>query len=248
LRDAHLPPTYGFVNALRIQEQPGDRAVLEAWRSAGNPLGNHSWSHMDLNRHALAEFEQDVTQDEPVLSQLMTDGDWHWFRYPFLSEGDTPEKKAGFRGFLREHGYKIAAVTMSFADYLWNEPYARCQTKGDRAAEENLESSYLAAASQSIDYSRSLSRSLYGRDIPYVLLMHVGAFDAQMLPRLLELYRSRGFQFVTLPQAEGDAFYLGDTDLDLPVGPDTLEQMMNARQMPLPARTDFASQLASLCR
>ena len=37
LREAHLPPVYGFVNGVRIEEQPANVAVLQAWRAAGNP-------------------------------------------------------------------------------------------------------------------------------------------------------------------------------------------------------------------
>ncbi len=248
LRAAHLPPTYGFVNGVRMEEQPADAGVLQAWYAAGNPLGNHSWSHMNLNQHPLAEFEQDVVRDEPVLASFMKHDDWHWFRYPFLAEGDTVAKETGFRGFLREHGYKIAAVTMSFGDYLWNEPYARCKTKGDAVAIATLQNSYLAAADDAIEYYRSISQTLYARDIPYVLLMHVGAFDAEMLPRLLQLYRAKGFEFVTLPEAERDQFYRSDTDLSLPSGPETLENAMSARQLALPPRPNFAAQLDSLCR
>ncbi|HVH88336.1 MAG TPA: GDSL-type esterase/lipase family protein [Terriglobales bacterium] len=247
LRDAHLPPTYGFVNGVRIQEQPADEAVLRAWRAAGNPLGNHGWSHMNLNQRPLEDVEQDVTRDEPVLKQWMKDEDWHWFRYPFLAEGDTPEKKAAFRSFLREHGYKVAAVTMSFADYLWNDPYARCKTKADDAAMASLQSSYLSAAEQSADYYRNLSQTLYGRDIPYVLLMHIGAFDAEMLPRLLSLYRSKGFEFVALEEAERDEFYREATDLHLPPGPDMLEGAIAERHLPLPSRP-AAFQPDSMCR
>jgi lysophospholipase L1-like esterase len=248
LRDANLPPTYGFVNAARVQDQPADIAVLQTWHAAGNPLGNHSWSHMNLNQHSLQDFEQDVLRDEPTLASLMKQEDWHWFRYPFLAEGDTPEKKSAFRDFLRDHGYKIAAVTMSFGDYLWNEPYARCKAKGNVSAIETLESSYLSAASENVDYDRSISHTLYQRDIPYVLLMHVGAFDAEMLPRLLQLYRAKGLEFITLPEAERDEFYRSATDLNLPPGTETLEGAMSAAHLPFPPRTDFAAQLDSLCR
>jgi len=248
LQQANAPRIYGFVNGLRIQEEPQDEAVLEAWHSAGNPLGNHSWSHMNLNQHSLEEFEQDVLRDEPVLSKLMKNEDWRWFRYPFLAEGDTPEKRAGFRDFLRERGYKVAAVTMSFGDYLWNEPYARCRAKNDAAGITKLQESYLAAADQSIEYYRSISHSLYQRDIPYVLLMHVGAFDAEMLPRLLQLYRSKGFRFVTLPEAERDEFYRSSIDLNLPPGPGMLEGAAAAHQMALPMRTNFAAQVDPVCR
>jgi peptidoglycan-N-acetylglucosamine deacetylase len=181
LHDAHLPPTYGFVNGVRIEEQPA-AAVLEAWRASGDPLGNHGWSHMNLNQHALEQFEADVNRNEPLLGPRMRDQDWHWFRFPFLAEGDTPEKRAGIRGFRLEQGYRIAGVTMSFGDYQWNEPCACCRAKGDNQAIASLESSYLAAADESISYSRGLSQTLYGRDIAYVLLMHIGAFDAECCP------------------------------------------------------------------
>jgi len=147
LRDAHLPPTYGFVNGLRVEEQPADATVLQAWRAVGYPLGNHAWSHMNLNQHTLEEFEADVSRNEPLLSRWMNerddrDNDWHWFRFPFLAEGDTPEKKTGIRAYLAQRGCKVAAVTMSFGDYQWNEPYARCKAKGDEKAIALLEKSY----------------------------------------------------------------------------------------------------------
>jgi peptidoglycan/xylan/chitin deacetylase (PgdA/CDA1 family) len=260
LHEAHVPPTYGFVNGVRVEEQPADAAVLQAWRAAGYPLGNHSWSHMNLNQHTLEEFETEVTRNEPLLSQWMsgknkddTNGEvqkdsWHWFRFPFLAEGDTPEKSAAIRAFLAQHGYKVAAVTMSFGDYMWNEPYARCKAKGDEKAIASLADSYLAAADESINYSRAMSDTLYGRDIPYVLLMHIGAFDAEMLPRLLELYRSKGVQFVTLDEAESDEFYRIDTDLHQPPGPTTLEGVMWARHLTPPAHAVPAPQLDGLCR
>ena len=70
-----------------------------------------------------------------------------------------------------------------------------------------------------IDYTRAMSKALYGRDIPYVLLMHVGALDARMLPRLLKLYRDKGFTFISLQDAEKDPFYKNDLDLSLPSSP-----------------------------
>jgi peptidoglycan/xylan/chitin deacetylase (PgdA/CDA1 family) len=252
LRDAQAPPTYGFVNAVRIEEHPADAAVLRAWRDAGNPLGNHTWSHMNLNQNTLEAFEAEVTRNEPTLQESMNTKnmkeDWHWFRFPYLAEGDTPAKRAGIRTFFQQHGYKIAGVTMSFGDYLWNEPYARCRAKGDDKAVAMLETTYLAAADESITYYRGLSRTLFDRDIPYVLLMHIGAFDAEMLPRLLQLYRSRGFQFVTLEEAESDEFYREDTDLSLPPGPDSLEQAMSARHLPVPPHAAPVPQFDNLCR
>jgi len=248
LQRARVPPVYGFMNGVHVQEEPDTAAVLSAWRAAGDPLGNHTWSHLNLSQHSLREFEADTEKNEDLLESEMKGMDWHWFRFPFIAEGDNIEKQMGVRVFFAEHGYRIAAVTMSFADYEWNEPYARCAAKHDGKAIAWLEHSYLQAADEDIGYRREMSQKLYGRDIPYVLLMHIGAFDARMLPRLLRLYKSRGFTFVTLEEAEKDPFYKYDVDPKLLPGPDTLEGAMAEKHWSLPLRKDYSHELAAVCK
>lgn len=248
MKEEHLPPVYGFVNGILTEEEPLSTPMLQDWRDAGLPLGNHTWTHMNLNQHSLAEWEADTLKNEALLKSYVGSEDWHWLRYPNLAEGDTTQKREGARKFLAEHKYKIAAVTMSFGDYLYNAPYARCVAKNDAASVAQLEASYLAAADATIDYTRAMSKALYGRDIPYVLLMHVGALDARMLPRLLKLYRDKGFTFISLQDAEKDPFYKNDLDLSLPPVPDTLEEAMRARNLPLPTRPAPTVDLNTICQ
>ena len=248
MKDAHMPPVYGFVNGVQTENEPLSTPMLKDWRDAGLPLGSHTWSHMNLNQRPLADWETDVLKDEQILQSYMGNADWHWLRFPYLAEGDTAEKRDAARKFLAEHGYKIAAVTMSFADYMYNDPYARCVAKNDAASIAQMEKSYLDAADGYLGYARAMSKALYGRDIPYVLLMHVGALDARLLPRLLELYRDRGVTFVSLQEAEKDPFYKNDLDLSLPATPDSLEQAMQARGMPLPARPHLDLDVNAVCR
>ena len=248
MKEAKMPPVYGFVNGVRTEEEPLSTPMLANWRSAGLLLGNHTWSHVNLNQSSLEAWEADLLKNEDILKAGMGSADWHWLRYPNLAEGETAEKRLGARRFLAEHGYRVAGVTMSFQDYAYNAPYARCAEMKDTAAIAQLEAAYLAAADASIDYSRAMSKALYGRDIPYVLLMHVGALDAKMLPRLLKLYRDRGFTFVGLEEAEKDPFYRNDIDLSLPPAPDTLEEAMRAKKLPLPAAPRPAVDLNAICR
>jgi lysophospholipase L1-like esterase len=193
LQEAGVPQPYGFVNAAPIAKDGSLQAVLDVWRAAGFPLGNHTWSHANLDQLTVADFESEITRNEPAIQG----GDWRWFRYPFLVEGKDPKKRAEIRRFLKERNYRIAAVTMTFGDYEWNGPYARCMAKHDDAAIAELEASYLAEAREAVDLSRKASPNS-----PYVLLMHIGAFDARMLPKLLAQYKAEGFRFVTLPEAE----------------------------------------------
>ena len=248
LKDAHTPPVYGFVNGLRLVDDAPSAPVLQAWRDAGFPLGDHTYSHMNLNAHSVAEWSADTMTGENAVAPLMAGQDWHWLRYPYLAEGDTLEKHLEARAFLAAHGYRIAAVTMSFDDYLWNDPYARCVAKKDDATIATMETAYLAAAEASLAYYHDLSMQLYGRDIPYVLLMHLGGFDARMMPRLLALYAAKGVSFVSLEEAESDPFYAADIDPRLPPTPANLEQAMAARGVNIAPRNVKVLPFDTLCR
>jgi peptidoglycan/xylan/chitin deacetylase (PgdA/CDA1 family) len=243
-----LPQVYGFINGGRGAEDPDSLAVLQAWRKAEQPLANHTWTHLDLNKATPEEFAGDVLKNEPLLGSLMGKTDWHWLRYPYLHEGETVEKRRAVRAWLSAHHYKIAEVSMDFEDYLWNAPYARCVARHDEASIAKLHDSYLAVADQYYGVARELSRLVYGRDVKYVLLMHVGAFDARMLPDLLALYRAKGMRFVSLPEALADRAYQDDPDIGEATGGTFLELMMQKKKLEFPANSKPYKELESICR
>jgi peptidoglycan/xylan/chitin deacetylase (PgdA/CDA1 family) len=248
LKAEHMPPVYGFVNGFRTANYPYQIEILRAWHDAGEPLGNHTWSHPSLEKESAKAFIANIKKDETVLEKVDPDGDWHWFRYPFLNEGETLAKRQEVRTFLLKNRYKIAEVTIDFEDYLWNDPYARCMAKHDDAAVASLEHSYLSVADEFIGVFRTLSQKLYGHDIPYVLLLHVGAFDARMLPRLIALFRDRGFTFVSLPQAESDPAYAFDPNIGYPGGGTLQELVSKVKGVNFPDNTKPYKELDSMCR
>lgn len=244
LKSAHVPAT-AFVNAANVK----DAATLEAlhdWRAAGFVLGNHTWSHPHLGELTVAQFEQELTKDEPILMKLGAGSDWRWFRYPFLDEGKDQAQRIAARRVLAKHGYRVAAVTMGFSDWAFTPAYARCIGKHDKAAVVELERLYLQSARENIGASRDAAHKLFGRDIRYVLLMHVSAMSARMMPQLIGLYRNAGFRLVSLPRAESDPAYAGYTDLDLPPPPSP-QELARAKHVHLTSAPDYSARLNSIC-
>jgi peptidoglycan/xylan/chitin deacetylase (PgdA/CDA1 family) len=211
-------------------------------------LGNHTWAHRDFDKETPEQFEVDVAKNEPLLKQLMGNENWHWFRYPYLHEGDTIPKRRAVRAWLEAHGYKIAEVNMDFEDALWNAPYSRCMANHDEASVQKLHDSYLAAADQYFGVFRHISQMVYGRDVKYVLLLHVGVFDARMLPELLALYRAKGIRFISLADAISDPAYQDDPDIGEPTGGTQLELMMQMKKLPFPENSKPYKELESMCR
>jgi peptidoglycan-N-acetylglucosamine deacetylase len=93
LKKRHVPPAYGFVNAKKLEGNTDAADALKLWAGA-EPVGSHTYSHLNLTESPVEAFEREIEENEPVLELLASrDDDWHWFRYPYLHEGDTVEKR-----------------------------------------------------------------------------------------------------------------------------------------------------------
>ena len=241
LKKHHVPSSYGFINARFLERDPDGAQALRVWIDAGLPLANHTYSHLDLTKNSAEDFQQEILRNEPPLALLTPQKsnskskyDWHWFRYPYLHEGDTLEKRRAIRAFLASRGYRIAQTTIDWEDYLWNSAHARCVAKQDAAAIEWLRSSYLAEAQRWMRVQRDLTRQVWGRDIKHVALLHLGSFSPHILPDLFALLEREGYRIVTLEQAQSDPIYASDPDVADPGGGTLTELMMQAKGIPWP--------------
>ena len=239
-------PSIGFVNGIGTEQHPETLQELSRWRAAGLLLGNHTWTHPHLTEISVQQFEDELLKGDPLLARLGGGSDWRWFRYPFLDEGKDEAQRIAARQVLAKHGYRVAAVTMSFSDWAFTGAYARCTSAGDSTAVAELERMYLDAERENIAVARGAAHALYGRDIPYVLLMHISALSAHMMPQVIRLYRDAGFRFVTIAQAESDPAYRAYTDLSLPPPPPDWK-LAQRKGVKLPQATDLTAQLDAMC-
>ena len=206
-----LPPVYGFVNGKKVDDDPALEAVLQRWLAAGNPLGNHSYSHPSLNRTALPEYLADIEKGEAILKRLAPGpAVWRLFRYPFLFEGDTVEKREGVRGYLRTRGYVAAHVSIDADDWAFNAPFARCAERADAPALAALRADYVTAHVEELRRMRALGHALVQRELRHVLLLHVGVADADAADALLTAYEREGVRWIELHAALSDPIYAMD--------------------------------------
>jgi peptidoglycan/xylan/chitin deacetylase (PgdA/CDA1 family) len=202
----HVPAPVGFVNAGQLEGDPAHGKILQAWTARGYPLGNHTWSHADLERTELAAYVENIDRNQRWLDEAAP-GQPRFFRFPYLHEGLDLERRDGVRAHLQNEGYRVAPVTLYFGDWAWNEPFVRCAQAGDADAVERLELDYLQKAAGQLAWARAASQRLWGRPIKHVLLLHIGELNARTLDRLLTQYEKEGARFVSLSDALTDPIY-----------------------------------------
>lgn len=209
----HLIGVYGMINGSKVKSASGGLSLLQQWIDGGQMLGNHTYSHLDLAAVNFNEYIVDIRKNEPILDDLMADNNYRYFRYPYLSEGNTQIKRDSVRQFLLVNGYKVAPVTVDFFEYEWNDAYVRCVDHNDKSAINWLKETYIEQALNALVISHELSLMLFNRDIKNVALVHINAFTAEMMDDLLAAYESMGVAFIDLPEALTDDVYSINPDI-----------------------------------
>jgi peptidoglycan/xylan/chitin deacetylase (PgdA/CDA1 family) len=235
LKENGLTEAYGFANGHRIATEPALIGVLQEWLKAGYPLGNHTFNHSDLNQVATDAYAADIEKLDHLLQTLSSVSPLvqrrYVFRYPFLNEGDTIQKREVIRNYLFHHDYRIAPVTIDYYDWAWNSAYARCIAQQDQKSIAQLKVDMLDSADRALRDATAVAQLLFGRDIPHIVLIHINALEGLMLDTILKHLRGRGVKFITLDEALQDPVYQINPDLPYTDGLTFLEQIGSARKV-----------------
>jgi len=211
LRDQKVP-VVGFVNEkklYKLSEVDARIGALRMWLDYGFELGNHTFSHASLNQVALAFWEDEVVQGESVTRLLLAEHKMklRYFRHPYLDTGRDLKTRRDAEAFLTERGYRIAPVTLDAWDWMYAPVYDDAKKRSDTALQEQLAKSYLAYSDDVFAYSEKLSKQVAGYEVKQILLLHANQLEADHIGELLEVFRKRGYRFITLEEALGDPAY-----------------------------------------
>ena len=121
--------------------------------------------------------------------------------------GDDGDQARAIRKHLADGGYRIAEVSVDFWDWAFNAPYVRCLEQSNELGLKGLHDTYLEHAAFALNWAEAAADDLFGRRVPHILLLHAGAFDAEMLDELLTRYEKMGVAFISLDEALADPVY-----------------------------------------
>jgi peptidoglycan/xylan/chitin deacetylase (PgdA/CDA1 family) len=201
-------PITGFVNAGQERNlgANGVQEVLRLWVKHGADLGNHTYSHPDLNAVPLEQYTGDITRGEPAITAAQGRRPI-FFRHPFLRTGKEAATRDGLDKFLRERGYTVAPVTIDNSDYLFAALYAHALKKNEPAVAKRARDAYIPYMESQFEYCEWAAKQIAGRDVAQILLLHANQLNADTMDEMLVMIRRRGYQVVPLAEALKDAAY-----------------------------------------
>ena len=205
-----------FVAGRHADNEKG-KDLLREWDRAGHLIGNHSYSHTELNSGEVTteKFTADILKCEAVLKSFPRYQ--KSFRFPFLSEGETAVKRDAVRTFLKQHGYRIGHVTIDASDWAVENRLSARLTKDPAADVKPYRDFYLDHMWERAVYYDELAQKALGRSVKHTILMHYNLLNALFLGDLLEMFKSKGWKLIDASEAFKDPVFSAEPKI-VPAG------------------------------
>lgn len=175
---------------------------LKKYSEAGHILANHTHSHPDFSQTSLDEYVEDFEKAHKKLAEFKNVH--KFFRFPYLREGDTLQKRDGMCKKLRELGYRNAYITLNNYDWYIEELFQNAIADGKEVDLKKLSALYVDVIIQGIEYYDEMAIKYLGRSPKHVLLLHEMDVTALFIGDLVDELRSKGWKIISSEDAYTD--------------------------------------------
>lgn len=190
-----------FVLTRHITDE-ADAARLRAYTDAGHVLANHSHSHAWLRETQAATYLQDIDRAADILADY--DSVAAFFRFPYLDEGNTPERRLAVQDGLRARGLQNGYVTVDTYDWYMQSMLNDAVSAGHDIDMDVLGAVYVDALLQGIEFYDDVAKDQLGRSPRHVLLLHENDLAALFVPDLIAALRATGWDIIPAQDAFDD--------------------------------------------
>jgi beta-lactamase regulating signal transducer with metallopeptidase domain/peptidoglycan/xylan/chitin deacetylase (PgdA/CDA1 family) len=183
--------------------------ALRRWLDAGHELGNQGYRHLNLSNTPLEEWKRNVEAGESLLNRLLSERGrkLRYFSYPYLNTGADAESKRAAAEWLKGRGYAPHSVTIDSMDWLFAREHQEALRRGDAEGARRIAADYVPYMERMMEFYENLSREVFGREVPQVLMLTTSPVVADQMDEMLSMLERRGYRFVTLDEAVRDEAY-----------------------------------------
>jgi peptidoglycan/xylan/chitin deacetylase (PgdA/CDA1 family) len=226
LAEAHLKSIL-FVTRPDTNAKRND--LIRQWGVQGHHIGNHTVTHPDFDETTLSDYERELLTCDKALRDMP--GFTRRFRFPYLKEGNTIEKRDGFRAFLDANSYRTGPVSVDASDWYYSERLSDRLKKNPHADTNPYKDAYLRHLYDRAQYYDYLARTVLGRSVAHVLLLHHNLINALFLKDVVQMFKEKGWTLIDSEAAFKDPVYAMRPDI-IPAGQSILWALAKQKGVP----------------
>ena len=203
LAEAGVESAMFFVTTRGLETPEGQgRERIAKYASAGHEIANHSHSHMWLHRTDVDAYLADVDKAQQLLAEF--DNVHPYYRFPFLDEGRSAEKRAPVAQGLADRGLSNGYVTVDNYDWYMARLAAEIVEGGNEPDIDGLRDVYVELLVDVVEFYDEIALDTLGRSPKHVLLLHENDLAALFIGDLVQGLRDNGWKIISASDAYTD--------------------------------------------
>ncbi|WP_189367376.1 polysaccharide deacetylase family protein [Tateyamaria omphalii] len=191
-----------FVLTQSLVQNPDGAERLRAYADAGHVLANHTHTHPWLRATEPPEYLADIDRAAEMLAVF--DNVQPYFRYPYLDEGNTRQKRLAVIDGLQTRGLSNGYVTIDTYDWYMQALVAEAVEAGHQIDMRKLGQIYVEILVETIEFYDALALQTLGRHPDHVLLLHENDLAAMFVDDLAEALTRDGWEIIPVAEAYTD--------------------------------------------
>lgn len=195
-----------FVLGQGLDSEKG-REILTAWDNDGHQIASHTYSHLNLNSDnvTVEAYMTDILKCDSMVQGYTNY--YKRFRYPYLAEGNTFDKRNKIRAFLSKNGFEYGHATLDGSDWYITGRLEQALAKDSLLDIAPYRNYYVKHLFERAQYFDSLGVLLTNRRIKHVMLMHHNLTSALFLDDLIQYFKNNGWDVIDADLAYKDHIY-----------------------------------------
>lgn len=193
LKQSDSGPVVFFVLTKHLNK-PANKARIESYVKAGHIIANHTHTHPWLHKTDLSVYLTGIDRAESELK--MYENRRNWFRYPYLDEGRTLEKRDAMRAALAERNLFNGYVTVDNYDWYLESKWKEAVAAGKTVDQDALRSVYIELLLSAAEFYDNIAVKHLGRSVAHTLLLHENDLAARYIGDLITAFRENGWEII----------------------------------------------------
>lgn len=210
--DKHKITVALFVSGMNVDNIDGKK-LLNNWDLKNHLICNHTYSHLYYNSKSITSnyFIEDFVKCDSFIKTFKNYT--RLFRFPYLKEGNTAEKRDSMRVELKNQEYKNGYVTIDASDWYIDSEMSAELKKNIDADLTPYKDYYIKHILDRTNYYDSLAQLIFKREIKHTLLIHHSLLNALFLDDLLSALKVAGWELIDAKNAFEDEIFLNQPNI-----------------------------------
>lgn len=208
-------PAIGFMQVLKINDDQNEQAeIMKMWNDADLEIGIGTYKRNGFYDKQFDEYAGGIEDTVKLAKQISGEKNirLRYFNYPLRDTSITDDDIQRCEARLKLYNLSVVKYSIDNQEWMYSFPYEMARRANDSGKMLEIKSEFLKYMTEIFDHYEAYSQQTFGRNINQTMGLSTNRLVADSADELFEMLEKRGYEFVSMEEAQSDIAYQTQED------------------------------------